>query len=223
VAIETRFGLLAIAAAITSAAGCLFLVQAGFAVAASWRHVGFMAGMLVVPASLWAQVGGVLAGLAVAYCLCALCAFALVRVRAVRRMRAAGATVAGLPAPSRPRAAPLPGSSDESHERARIARAVGRGEKLPTEWEARMAVEIATQQLEQMPRFRRVARVLSALAVAGAVGYLALDGPSLVAGGALLVALMTEAILLPVMSRRVQPRLERALALNTAVLESGGR
>lgn len=59
--------------------------------------------------------------------------------------------------------APLPASSDEQRAKQRITRAVYSGRQFTTEWEARMAVDIAADQLAQMAKGKRYAWVSIAL------------------------------------------------------------
>src|SRR3712207_1599600 len=74
---------------------------------------------------------------------------------------------------------PLPGSSDEHRARARVARAVDRGEQLPSGWEAQMAADLAAQKLAQLPKQKRAVWAAGGLKLALGLVLLAAGEPVL--------------------------------------------
>jgi hypothetical protein len=110
--------------------------------------------------------------------------------------------------------APLTGSSDEHHARSRVALEVDRGHRLGSEWEARMAVDIARERLGPMRGRRRMVWI-------GALVEATLGAAQLAVGeevlGALFLAL---AVVLGVggtlvLERVARPPWEQALRLNS--------
>lgn len=116
--------------------------------------------------------------------------------------------------------APLPGSSDEHRARGRISRAVDRGQQLTTEWEARIAVEVASEKLALMPRYKRTVWLVVALKLGLGVMLLMADR-LLMASVFLFMAVVAGGAGMPLLARVIQPRLERARRVNADVVARG--